>query len=108
MLHLKIGSSTKEGKGSEKREPGQIAATPTPWDLKRKLLTSSSQPSSSKGTRGTFHNTAGKRSRFQNLEIVEDSESDAEDHLPLITTKQVKPTSGGTNVREEGRATSGG
>ena len=50
----------------------------------------------------------GKRSRFQNLEIVEDSESDAKDHLPLITTKQVKPTSGGGNVGKEGQGTSSG
>ena len=50
----------------------------------------------------------GKRSRFQNLEIVEDSESDAEDHLPLITTKQVKPTSGRANVGKEGQGTSSG
>ena len=104
----KSGVALKKAKVLKKREPGQIAAPPTPWDLKRKLLTSNSQPSSSKGTSGTFHNTAGKRSRFQNLEIVEDSESDAEDHLPLITTKQVKPTSGGTNVREEGQGTSSG
>ena len=43
----------------------------------------------------------GQRSRFQNLEIAEDSESDAEDYLPLSTTKQVvKPTSGGANVKK--------
>ena len=39
---------------------------------------------------------------------MEDSESDADDHLPLITTKQVKPTSGGANVGEEGQGTSNG
>ena len=69
---------------------------------------SSSQPSSSKGTRGTFHSIVGKKSRFQNLEIVEDSESDAVNYLPLITMKQVKPTSGGANVGEEGQGTSSG
>ena len=50
----------------------------------------------------------GKKSRFQNLEIAEDSDSDAEDHLPLITSKQARPTSGGTNVGEEGQGTSSG
>ena len=50
----------------------------------------------------------GKKSRFQNLEIVEDSESDAEDRLPLITTKQVEPTSGRANVGNEGQRTSSG
>ena len=104
----KSGVALKKAKILKKRAPGQIAAPPTPWDLKRKLLMSSSQPSSSKGTRGTFHGTVGKKSRFQNLEIVEDSESDAEDHLPLITTKQAKPTSGGTNIGEEGQGTSSG
>ena len=104
----KSGVALKKAKVLKKRVPGQIAAPPTPWDLKIKLLTSSSQPSSSKGTRGTFHSTLGKKSRFQNLEIVEDSESEAEDHLPLIKTKQAKPTSGGTNVGEEGQGTSCG
>ena len=104
----KSGVALKKAKVLKKRAPGQIAAPPTPWDLKRKLLTSSSQPSSSKGTRGTFHSTLGKKSRFQNLEIVEDSELDAEDHLPLITTKQAKSTSGGANVGEEGQGTSSG
>ena len=91
----KSGVALKKAKVlKKKRAPGQIAAPPTPWDLKRKLLTSSSQPSSSKGTRGTFHSTVGKKSRFQNLEIVEDSESDAEDHLPLIATKRTLGTAG--------------
>ena len=105
----KPGVALKKAKVPKKRAPGQIAAPPTPGDLKRKLLTSSNQPGSSKGTKGTFHSTIGKRSRFQNLEIAEDSESDAEDHLPLSTTKQVvKPTSGGTNVGEDGQGTSSG
>ena len=104
----KSGVALKKAKILKKRAPGQIAAPPTPWDLERKLLTSSSQPSSSKGTRGTFHSTVGKKSRFQNLEIVEDSELDAEDHSPLIKMKQAKPTSGGTNVGEEGQGTSSG
>ena len=104
----KSGVALKKAKVLKKRAPRQIAAPPTPWDLKRKLLTSSNQQSSSKGTRGTFHGTVGKTSRFQNLEIVEDSESDAEDHLPLITTKQVKPTSGRGNVGKEGQGTSSG
>ena len=42
------------------------------------------------------------------MEITEDSDSDAEDHLPLITSKQAKQTSGGTNVGEEGHGTSSG
>ena len=97
----KSGVALKKANVMNKVVPGQIAAPQAPWDLKRKLLTSSSKPSSSKGT-------MGKKSRFQNLEIMQDSESDAEDHLPLITTKQAKPTSGGTNVSEEGQGTSNG
>ena len=50
----KSGVALKKANVLKKRAPGQIAAPPTPWDLKRKLLTSSSQPSSSKGTRGTL------------------------------------------------------
>ena len=104
----KSGLALKQAKVPKKLAAGQIAAPPTPWDLKRKLLTCGNQPSSSKGTRGTFHSTVGKKSRFQTLEIAEDSDSDAEDHLPLITSKQAKPTSGGTNVGEEGQGTSSG
>ena len=62
----KSGVALKKAKVLKKRAPVKIAALPTPWDLKRKLLMSSSQPSSSKGTRGTFHSTVGKKSRFQN------------------------------------------
>ena len=104
----KSGVALKKAKVPKKRAPGQIAAPPTPWDLKRKLLTCGNQPSSSKGTRGIFHSIVGKKSRFQNLEIAEDSDSDAEDLLPLITSKQAKPTIGGTNVGEEGQGTSSG
>ena len=51
----------------------------------------------------------GKRSRFQNLEFAEDSESESEDHLPLSTTKQVgKQTSGRANGGEDGQGTSSG
>ena len=51
----------------------------------------------------------GKRSRFQNLEFAEDSESESEDHLLLSTTKQiVKQTSGGANGGECGQGTSSG
>ena len=104
----KSGVALKKAKNQKKRAPRQIAAPPTPWDLKRKLLTCGNQPSSAKGTRGTFHSTMGKKSRLQNLEIAEDSDSDAEDHLPLITSNQARPTSGGTNVGEEGQGTSSG
>ena len=104
----KSGVALKKAKVPKKRAPGQIAAPPTPGDLKRKLLTRCNQPSSSKGTRGTFHSTMGKKSRFQNLEFAEDSDSDAEDQLPLITSKQAKQTSGGTNVGEKGQGTSSG
>ena len=103
----KSGVALRKAKVPKKRAPGQIATPPTPWDLKRKLLASGNQPSSSKGTRGTFKSTAGKKSRFQNLELEEDSDSDAEDHLPIITSKQA-PTSGGMNVGEEGQGTSSG
>ena len=105
----KSGVALKKAKVPKKRAPGQITAPTTPWDLKRKLLTSSNQPSSSKGTKGTSHCTMGKRSRFQNLEIAEDSESDEEDHLPLITTKQaVEPTIGGADVGGDRQGTSSG
>ena len=104
----KSGVALKKAEVPKKPVPGQIATPPTPGDLKRKLLTRVYQPSSSKGTRGAFHSTMGKKSRFQNLEFTEDSDSDAEDHLPLITSKQAKQTSGGTNVEEEGQGTSGG
>ena len=104
----KSGVALKKAKVPKKRAPEQIAAPPTPGHLKRKLLTRGNQPSSSKGTRGTFHSTMGKKSRFQNLEFAEDSDSDAEDQLPLITSKQAKQTSGGTNVGEEGQGTSSG
>ena len=103
----KSGVALRKAKLPKKRAPGQITAPPTPWDLKRKLLTSSNQPSSLKGTKGTFHSTMGKRSRFQSLEFAEDSESESEDHLPLSTTKQVvKQTSGGANGGEDGQGTS--
>ena len=105
----KSGVALKRSKFPKKRAPGQIAAPPTPWDLKRKLLASSSQPSSSKGTKGTSHCTMGNRSRFQNLETAEDSESDEEDHFPLISTKQaVEPTFGGADVGGERQGTSSG
>ena len=39
---------------------------------------------------------------------MEISESDAEDHLPLITTEQVEPTSGRASVGKEGQRTSSG
>ena len=98
----KSGVALKKAKIPKKRALGQIAAPPTPWDLKRKLLTRSSQPSSSKGTTGTYHRTMGKRSRFQILETAEDSESDEEDYLPLITTKQAdEPTTGGGQMLKE-------
>ena len=42
----------------------------------------------------------GKRSRFQILETAENSGSDEEDYLPLITTKQaVEPTTGGPMLK---------
>ena len=105
----KSGVALKKAKLPKKRAPRQIVAPPTPWDLKWKLLTSSNQPGSLKGTTGTFHSTMGQRSRFQNLEIAEDSESDAEDYLRLSTTKQdVKPTSGEAKVGEDGQGTSSG
>ena len=105
----KSGVALRKAKLPKKRAPGQITAPPTPWDLERKLLTSSNQPGSSKGTKGTFHSTRGKRSRFQNLEFAEDSESESEDHLPLSTTKQVgKQTSGRANGGEDGQGTSSG
>ena len=47
----KLGVALKKAKVPKKRAPGQIAAPPTPGDLKRKLLTRGNQPSSSKGTR---------------------------------------------------------
>ena len=96
----KSGVALKKANIPKKRAPGQIAAPPTPWDLKRKLLASSSQQSSSKGIMGTSHRTMGNRSRFQILETAEDSESDEEDYLPLITTKPaVEPTTGGGGDR---------
>ena len=85
----KSGVALRKAKLPKKRAPGQITAPPTPWDLKRKLLTSSNQPGSSKSTKGTLHSTMGKGSRFQNLEFAEVSDSESEDHLPLSTTIQV-------------------
>ena len=58
----KSGVALKKAKVPKKRALGRIAAPPTPWDLKRKLLTSSSQPGSSKGTKGPCHSIMGKRS----------------------------------------------
>ena len=109
----KSGVALRKAKFPKKRVPGQITAPPTPWDLKRKLLTSSNQPGSStgnsKGTKKIFHSIMGKRARFQNLESAEDSDSEPEDHLPLSTTKQVaKQTSGRVNGGEDGQGTSSG
>ena len=105
----KSGVALKKAKIPKKRAPGQIAAPPTPWDVKRKLLTRSSQPSSSKGTTGTYQRTIGKRSRFQILETAEDSKSDKEDYLPLATTRQaVETTTGGADVEGERQGTSSG
>ena len=105
----KSGVALRKAKLPKKRAPGQITAPPTPWDLKRKLLTSSNQPGSSKGTKGTLHSTMGKGSRFQNLEFAEDTDSESEDHLPLSTTIQVgKQTSGRANGGEDGQGTSSG
>ena len=113
----KSGVALRKAKFPKKRAPGQITAPPTPWCLKRKLLTSSNQPGSSKGnqpgsskgTKGTFHSTMGKGARFQNLEFAEDSDSESEDHLPLSTTKKVgKQTSGRVNGGEDGQGTSSG
>ena len=96
----KSGVALRKAKHPKKRAPGQITAPPTPWDLKRKLLTSSNQPGSSKGTKGTLHSTIGKGSRFQNLEFAEDSDSESEDHLPLSTTIQVGEQTVEKMVRE--------
>ena len=65
----KSGVALKKAKIRKKRAPGQIAAPPTPRDLKRKLLASSSQQNSSKPTMGTSHRTMGNRSRFQNWKM---------------------------------------
>ena len=113
----KSGVALRKAKFPKKRVPGQITAPPTPWDLKRKLLTSSNQPGSStrnqpgnsKGTKKIFHSIMGKGARFQNLESAENSDSESEDHLPLSTTKQVaKQTSGRVNGGEDGQGTSSG
>ena len=77
----KSGVALKRTNTPKKRAPGQIAAPPTPWDLKRKLL--ANQQSSSKGTTGTYKSTVGKQRKRQIRDNVEDSESDEDDYLPL-------------------------
>ena len=65
----KSGAALKRTITPKKRVPGQINAPATSQDLKRKLL--ESKPSSSKGTTGTYQNTAGnktKRSRIMENE----------------------------------------
>ena len=105
----KSGVALKKATIPKKRAPGQIAAPPTPWDLKRKLLARYSKQGSSKSTMGTSHRTMGNRSRFQILETAEDSESDEEDYLPLITTKPaVEPTTKGADTERERQGTSSG
>ena len=69
-----------------KKAPGQITAPPTPWDLKRKLL--AYKPSSSKGTTGTYKDTASKAKRGI-TENVDTSESDEDDYVPLAATRIV-------------------
>ena len=99
----------KKAKIAKKLAPGQIAAPPTPRDLKRKLLASSSQQSSSKRTMGTSHRTMGNRSRLQILKTSEDSESEEEDYLPLISTKPaVDPTTKGADAERERQGSSSG
>ena len=106
----KSGVALKRTTIQKKRAPGQIAAPPTPWDLKRKLL--ANQPSSSKGTTGTYQGTVGKRSTFQIRNNAEDSESDEEDYLPLATTRQAVETTVegnlGADVEGERQETSSG
>ena len=106
----KSGVALKRTAIQNKRAPGQIAAPPTPWDLKRKLL--ANQRSSSKGTMGTYQLTVGKRSKFQIRDNAEDSESDEEDYLPLATTRQAVETTNegnpGADVEGERQGTSSG
>ena len=82
----KSGVALKRTNTPKKRAPGQIAAPPTPWDSKRKLL--ANQPSSSKGTTSTYKSTVGKQRKRQIGDNAEDSESDEDDYLPLATKIQ--------------------
>ena len=106
----KSGVALKRTTIQMRRAPGQTAAPPTPWDLKRKLL--ANQPSSSKGTAGALQRTVGKRSKLQIRDNVEDSESDEDDYLPLATTRQAIETTNegnpGADVEEERQGTSSG
>ena len=70
----KSGVALKRTNTPKKRAPGQIAAPPTPWDLKRKLL--ANQPSSSQGTTDTYKSTVGKQRKHQIRDNVEDSDED--------------------------------
>ena len=97
----KSGVALKRTNIAKKRAPGQIAAPPTPWDLKRKLL--ANQPCSSKGTTGTHQSTVGKRKKPQIRDNVEDSESGEDDYLPLATTRQaIEPKEGNPGANFEG------
>ena len=105
----KSGVALKRTNTTKKRAPGQIAAQPTPWDLKRKLL--ANQPSCSKGTTGTYKSTVGKQRKRQIRDNVEDSESDEDDYLPLATKIQAtEPKEGnpGTNIEWERQETPSG
>ena len=105
----KLGVALKSTNTPKKRSPGQIAAPPTPWDLKRKLL--ANRPSSPKGTTGTYQSTAGKQKKCQIRDNVEDSESDEDDYLPLATKIQATEPKGsnpGTNIEGERQGTSSG
>ena len=105
----KSGVLLKKAKIPKKRAPGQIAASPTPRDLKRKLLASSSQQNSSKGITGTSHRILGNRSRLQILATAEDSESEEKNYLPLISTKPaVNRTAKGADAERERQGTSSG
>ena len=64
----------------KKRAPGQINTPPTPQDLKRKLL--ANKLSSSKGTTGTYQNTAGNKTKRNRIMENEDN-SYLDDYLPL-------------------------
>ena len=57
-----LGVALKQTRTPKKRAPGQLTAPPTSRDLKRKLL-AANKPSSSKGTTGTYTDTAGKAKR---------------------------------------------
>ena len=106
----KSGLALKRTTIQKKRAPGQIAAPPTPWVLKRNLL--ANQPSTSKGTAGTYQRIVGKLSKLQIRNNVEDSESDEDDCLPLATTRQAIETTNegnpGADVEGERQGTSSG